>query len=238
LDKNQICKVAVITPYYKESIDDLIQCHHSVLAQSHPCLHVLVADGHPISEIDNWNAHHVKLPTNHDDIGSTPRLIGSYHAIGLGIDAVLFLDADNWFSSAHVEQMLHAYRAYKSSFVTCSRTLCRIDGSEMGVCPITNPDRFIDTNCMLIGREAFHVLHHWALMPSYGHLIGDRIMLYHLKKAGLTSIHLDSPTVYYRCKKEGLYRQMGEEIPIGATSRPDYEASFKRWEQDGNPPLR
>ena len=34
---------------------------------------------------------------DHGDIGSTPRLIGSYHAIGLGVDAVAFLDADNWY---------------------------------------------------------------------------------------------------------------------------------------------
>ena len=47
-------RVAVITPYYKEPLAQLRQCHDSVLAQSEPCLHVLVADGHPRRRINHW----------------------------------------------------------------------------------------------------------------------------------------------------------------------------------------
>ena len=229
--------MAVITPYYKEPLDQLRQCHDSVLAQSESCLHVLVADGHPRRRINHWRAEHVRLPSSHGDIGSTPRLIGSYHAIGLGVEAVAFLDADNWYRSDHIANLLSEMDQHQADFVSCSRTLCRLDGSVMGPCPLTNADHFVDTNAMLFGRGSFHLLHNWVLMPNYGHLIGDRIMLHHLKQSGINRKHVNQESVFYRCAKEGLYRQMNNKIPPGVTRRPDYEASFQAWEDDGHPPL-
>ncbi|MDO6351161.1 glycosyltransferase family 2 protein [Synechococcus sp. YX-04-1] len=234
---NPLPRVAVITPYYKEPLAQLRQCHDSVLAQSEPCMHVLVADGHPRRRINHWRAEHVRLPSSHGDIGSTPRLVGSYHAIGLGVDAVAFLDADNWYGPDHVSSMLKAMDQHQADFISSSRTLCRLDGTVMGPCPLTNPDRFIDTNAMLFGRGAFPLLHQWVLMPPYGHLIGDRIMLHHLKSAGLKRQHLNQGSVFYRCAKEGLYRQLNESIPEGVQPRPDYETSFRQWQADGQPPL-
>ena len=74
-------------------------------------------------------------------------------------------------------------------------------------------------------------------MSPYGHLIGDRIMLHHLKNAGLQRRHINQSSVFYRCAKEGLYSQMKEPIPEGVQPRPDYDASFRQWEADGQPPL-
>ncbi len=230
-------KVAVITPYYKESTEILRQCHESVIGQTYPVTHVIVADGFPKSEIDSWTADHVVLPRAHGDIGSTPRLIGSYHAIGLGFDAVTFLDADNWFRHDHVEKLVQSCREAGIGFASSSRMLCRLDGTEMGPCPLIHPETFIDTNCMMFTRSGFAVLAQWVLMPSYGHLIGDRIMLYHVHQYGLKHVHNGEHSVYYRCGKEGLYRRMNEEIPEGVQPRPDYEASFAQWVAEGNPPL-
>ena len=236
-ESQAIGKVAVITPYHREGLELLEQCHRSVKAQTMACRHVLVADGHPQAELQGWGIDHVLLPTSHDDIGSTPRLIGSYHAIGLGVDAVAFLDADNWYEPHHIEQMMVCREQSGAAFVSSSRLLCRLDGSPIGPCPITDPDCFIDTSCMLFGREAFHLLHHWALMPPYAHLIGDRVMLHHVRESGLIRKHLNDPSVCYRCGKEGLYRQMGEVIPPGVQPMPNYEAAFRQWQQDGYPPL-
>ena len=230
-------RVAVITPYYKEPLSQLRKCHESVLAQSEPCLHVLVADGHRRRRINHWQAEHVRLPRSHGDIGSTPRLIGSYHAIGLGVDAVAFLDADNWYRPDHIANLLAAMDLHQADFVSSSRTLCRLDGSVMAPCPLTNPDRFIDTNAMLFGRGAFPLLHQWVLMPPYGHLIGDRIMLHHLKSTDLKCRHVDEASVFYRCAKEGLYSQLQQTIPAGVQPTPDYDTSFRLWEADGHPPL-
>jgi hypothetical protein len=234
---NPLPRVAVITPYYKEPLAQLRQCHDSVLAQSEPCLHVLVADGHRRRRINHWSAEHVRLPRSHGDIGSTPRLIGSYHAIGLGVDAVAFLDGDNWYRPDHIASLLAEMDQHQADFVSSSRTLCRLDGTVMGPCPLTDPERFIDTNAMLFGRGSFHQLHQWVLMPPYGHLIGDRIMLHHLKNAGVKRQHLNQGSVFYRCAKAGIYRQMKEPIPEGVQPRPDYETSFRQWESDGQPPL-
>ncbi len=235
---NPLPRVAVITPYYKEPLAQLRQCHASVQDQTEPCLHVLVADGHRRRRINRWQAEHVRLPRSHGDIGSTPRLIGSYHAIGLGVDAVAFLDADNWYRPDHIASLLEAMDQHQADFISSSRTLCHLDGTVMGSCPLTDPDRFIDTNAMLFGRGAFPLLHQWVLMPPYGHLIGDRIMLHHIKQSGLQRQHLDQGSVFYRCAKAGLYRQFTERIPAGVQERPDYEASFRQWEADGYPSLK
>ena len=133
---------------------------------------------------------------------------------------------------------MEAMDEHQADFASSSRTLCRLDGTVMGLCPLTDPERFIDTNAMLFGRGAFSLLHQWVLMPPYGHLIGDRIMLHHLKQAGLRRHHLKEHSVFYRCSKEGLYRQMNETIPTGVQKRPNYEASFRAWEADGHLPLR
>ena len=230
-------RVAVVTPYYKESIEMLERCHQSVQNQTLNCLHILVADGYPNKTVKGWDAHHIQLPCSHNDIGSTPRLIGAYHAIGLGVEAITFLDADNWLREDHIEQMSRIMDQERADFVSTTRTLCRLDGSEMGPCPLTDPDHFIDTNCMMLGKAAFPVLHQWSLMPSYGHLIGDRIMLHHIKQAGIKRIHINTPSVFYRCGKAGLYHQMNEAVPQGVESRPDYEKCFRQWIADGNPPL-
>lgn len=229
--------VAVITPYHSESLSTLSTCHSSVQAQTLACLHVMVADGIPQQTVDSWDCHHVVLPVSHNDIGSTPRLIGSFHAIGLGVDAVAFLDADNWYEPEHIERLMGARRNHGAAYVSSSRMLWSLDGARMGTCPEIDPARFIDTNCMLFGKEAFHLLHHWVLMPDYGHLIGDRIIHHLVRQSGLPMAHVDAATVNYRCSKEGLYRRLGHPVPSGVLSRPDYEASFALWVADGHPPL-
>jgi len=215
----------------------LTRCHQSVRNQTIRCLHILVADGYPNKTVKNWDIDHIQLPCSHNDIGSTPRLIGAYHAIGLGVEAITFLDADNWLREDHIEQMKKTMDEEKADFVSSTRTLCRLDGSEMGPCPLTDPDHFIDTNCMMLGKTAFPVLHQWSLMPSYGHLIGDRIMLHYIKQAGIKRIHINTPSVFYRCGKAGLYHQMKEAVPEGVSPKPDYERCFRQWIADGNPPL-
>lgn len=230
-------KVAVISPYYKESTDILRRCHDSVLKQTYTCTHILVADGYANSEIDNWNADHIKLPKSHNDIGSTPRLIGSFHAIGLGFDAVAFLDADNWLRNDHIESLVNLFYSTNASFLYSNRNLCRLDGSILKIDKQSFPPTFVDTNCMMFTRNGFHIIHKWVLMPSYGHLIGDRIITHYIKKSGIKMAYSDLPTVYYRCTKEGIYIANGEIPPEGTLPRPNYEDSLKKWVEDGNPKL-
>ena len=230
-------KIAVVTPYFNESMAVLSDCHASVVSQTHSCRHVLVADGNPLSEIDQLNIDHIKLPQCHNDVGSTPRLIGAYHAIGLGYDLIAFLDADNWYSPDHISQVVEVFKSQGPEFISTSRYLCRPDRSVMSTCPFTNPQRFIDTSCMIFAKGSFHLLSNWVLMPQYGHPISDRIMLYYILRAKLKSFNIDKHTVYYRCYKEGIYHHLGEDIPVGVVKPPNYKMLFDKWIQDGNDPL-
>jgi glycosyltransferase involved in cell wall biosynthesis len=94
-------KIAVITPYYKESIEFLRQCHKSVINQDistdHCLTHFFIADGFPNEEVMKWNIKHITLPQAHSDNGNTPRGIGSILADVEGYDFIAYLDADNWF---------------------------------------------------------------------------------------------------------------------------------------------
>jgi len=164
-------------------------------------------------------------------------LIGSYHAIGLGVDAVTFLDADNWYRPDHVAKALQVQRAAGADFVSSGRMLCRLDGSMFGPCRSTDPDRFIDTNCMMLMRGAFPVLANWVLMPSYAHVIGDRVMLHYIRQSGAKRAHSPESTVFYRCGKDGPYRIRGETVPPGVVPPPDYGTAAARWIADGHPAL-
>jgi hypothetical protein len=230
-------RVAIITPYHRETLGQLRLCHKSVLAQTHPCLHVMVADGFPRMLLDYWQLDHIRLPRAHGDIGSTPRLIGAYHAIGLGMDAVAFLDADNCYKPYHIEHLVELRSRTGAAFLSSSRELYSLDGSSMGPCPISDPDRFVDTNCMMFWREAFPLLHHWGLMPSYAHLVGDRVMLQQVRRSGLPMASSSRTSVIYKCSKAGLYNLLGKQPPRGVLPRPNYEAAATQWEKDGHPPL-
>src|SRR5438552_2141705 len=103
-------RVATITAYHREPVKILRQCHESVLAQTYPTTHFLVADGAPQEAVDAWEAEHIILPRSHGDFGDTPRVIGTISALNLGYDAITFLDADNWYHRKHVELMAAAHK--------------------------------------------------------------------------------------------------------------------------------
>ena len=113
-----------------------------------------------------------------------------------------------------------------------------LSGRYLSECPNTDPERFIDTNCMAFARPAFALLTQWVLMPAYAHLIGDRVMLHHVRASGLPMQHLHKSLIHYRCGKAGIYRQLGVPVPFGVSEPPDYSASFRQWVADGNLPLR
>ncbi len=230
-------RVAVVTPYYREPLEFLRRCHESVRRQSHPCLHVMVADGYPNEEVAGWQADHVVLPRAHHDVGSTPRLIGCYHAIGLGYDALAFLDADNWYRDDHIAALVRLCEGTGIGFASSSRVLCRLDGTEMAPCHLTDPDRFVDTSCMFFTRPAFPLLANLALMPSYAHPISDQVMLHHVMRSEVRRAHDPAATVFYRCGKAGMYAMLGEPVPAGVQPSPDFGSIHERWVQDGNAPL-
>jgi hypothetical protein len=230
-------RVAVITPYVTEPLDVLSRCHLSVVKQSYPCRHVMIADGPPQAPIDGWDCEHISLPGPHLDYGSTPRFVGAFHAVSQGYDAIAFLDADNWYRDDHIQSLVALHQRTGASFISSGRTLCRPDGSVIGECPYTDPDRFLDTSCMMFVRPAFPILSYWVRMPSYAQVICDRCMVHYVKTSGVPRAHTGEPTMLYTCGKAGIYRHLGERPPAGVVEAPDYQVAFAKWAADGNPPL-
>ncbi len=65
-------KVAVVTAYAREDLALLRRAHDSVLGQTYPCRHLMVADGFPRAEVAQWDAEHRVLETPHRDYGDVP----------------------------------------------------------------------------------------------------------------------------------------------------------------------
>lgn len=64
-------RVAVITPYFKESRAWIERCIQSVRKQSFACEHFLVADGHAQDWIEGEEVRHLRLDRSHADYGAT-----------------------------------------------------------------------------------------------------------------------------------------------------------------------
>lgn len=210
-------RVAVITPYYKEQFDILTKCHESVLAQSGEVTHVMIADGHPVPEIDNWpNVIHIKIP-NSADYGSTPRGIGAAIAAVQDFDAMCFLDADNSFDPNHIELMRSIAEETDAQVVTATRRILTPDGRELGVCRESDGETFTDTNCYFLTRSAFSLCAEWLFEEKHESIVGDRLFWDAVRAANqYTRAHSMTPTVNYVTTHAAHYKMFGETPPDDA----------------------
>jgi len=222
-------KVAVITPYYKESRAWLTRCLDSVAAQTHACTHIVVADGHPQDWIDQRPVRHLRLDRAHADYGDTPRALGGLMAANEGFDAVCFLDADNWYAPRHVESCIALARRGDFDYLTTKRHMVRDDGSILPLRIREDCDgSHVDTNCYFLMRGAFHTLARWTLMPQPMHVYGDRVFLASLLDEGLRTACTEQRTVHYLCTWAHLFRAVGESPPDYA-KEPRPVEDLPRW---------
>lgn len=210
-------RVAVITPYYKESTAFLQRCHDSILAQTEgDVTHFMISDGFPNPIVDTWDKTvHIKLP-NHADYGDTPRAIGGLSAANMGFDAITLLDADNWFEPNHIAELANLQRETGVQIVTGTRYLRRPDESIMAVCHESDGEAFNDTNCYLIMRSAFRAFSAWGFKDPRQGIIGDRIFWQTLLKMNVTRAHCSTPTVNYATTFATHYLQNKETPPPGS----------------------
>ncbi len=206
-------KYAVITPYYKEPTEKLWRCHASVKAQNVPTDHIMVADGHPDPEVDNWPVMHLRLPVSLNDSGDTPRVIGLMAAAALDYDGYLLLDADNWFEPNHVAQMALTQRRTGVEIVTCPRNLRRLDGSLMAVCTESDGVHFNDFNCYLFTREALAQLRPLCFADRRKAYFTDRALWTHLRASKARIARASLPTVNYETTILAHYVAAGETPP-------------------------
>ena len=223
-------KVAVITPYYREDLAVLRQCHDSVAAQSHACSHFMVADGHPLDAVADWPVEHVVLPAAHGDNGNTPRAIGSLSAINRGFDAIAYLDADNWYDPSHIETMVALQRETGAVVCTAGRTINRLDGSLMYVDKKeNNGTRHVDTSCLFLTRPAFRLTPLWALMPRELGPNCDRVFWQAVCARQLAHAHSPEPTVAFRTQYDVHYSNIGETPPEGAKTVEETTGASMKW---------
>ena len=213
-------KIAVVTPYYKENDDILQKCHVSVLSQSYPCTHILVADGHPKSLFDEQpKTMHIILPQANGDMGNTPRAIGGILADAYGFDAVAYLDADNWYDPTHIEGLIAAHEAnHQISLVSCKRRFYDLEGRQLHITEADeDANQHVDTSCWIIFRPAFSLLRAW-LMPKVLGPICDRIFLQKAAHERFWRFATDNRTVAFRTQYAVHYQAAGAPVPAEAKS--------------------
>jgi len=226
-------RVAIVTPYFRESRVQLERCIESVRRQLEPgVIHMMVADGHPQAWIDTVpELRHLKLDRAHGDFGNTPRALGGLLAASEGFDAIGFLDADNWLDPDHVGHCLDTAAATGDiDYVVARRRLVRDDGTVVPV--VTRDDRdgsHVDTNCYLLLPGAFHAIGQWAVMPKALSIVGDRVFLNSLRVQKLGHATCARPTVNYLCTWAEMFRAAGETPPSYAKQNVDLAPTLRWW---------
>ena len=216
-------KVAIVTPYYRETDDVLRACLESVRDQTHaPCQHFLVADGFPNPLVDEYATTHIRLPHAHGDNGNLGRCLGAFAAISEGFDAIAFLDADNWFRADHIAHMVALQARTGVAVCTSGRSIHRLDGSLL-LAHDSESDgaQFTDTSCLVIFRPAFDLMALWGSMPREAGPICDRIMWDAIRLRGITRAHDPEPSVGFRSQYAFHYAKAGEAIPANAKTGTD-----------------
>lgn len=216
-------RVAVVTPYHREDLPILAQCHESVIGQGVHADHFLVADGHPLDVIDGWSARHVTLPTEHGDAGNTPRGIGSLLAKSEGYDFIAYLDADNWYHDGHLRSLIQLWETMRSPACCSSRTFHDLQGQAL---PVRELDEdaigHIDTSCFLIHRSGFEALSIWLDMPKILSPLCDRIFLAGLLHRKLAIATTRQRTVAFRSKYRAHYVAADRPVPAQIKDTDDF----------------
>jgi hypothetical protein len=207
-------RVAVVTAYCAEDIETLARCHRSVSTQTYPCHHVLVADGKPRTEVDAWDATHIRLPGPSRDYGDTPRCRGGQSAAERGFDAVAYLDADNSYRPRHIEALAARCVQSGAAIGQAGRTLHLPDGRLV---PAVLDDDFtghVDTSCLFVTKPAFELLGAWLRYPRRLSLIGDRMVVQMARARGYAFASSGAFTVRYTARLPFCYRACGLQPPV------------------------
>lgn len=214
-------RIAVLTPYYQESLDLLERCHRSVQQQTLACEHILVADGFPRAELDGWPVRHIRIATPCRNFGDTPRRIAGEAAIEAGFDAVVYLDADNWLRPRHVESLFACHLAHGTPICHSARTLHRCDATLMPVFTRGDNVVHVDTSCLFVTAAAFDLLPLWGTWPVELSRIDDRIFWHAAMARGYAHSFTGGMTTCYEAAHPIFYRALAEAPP--ANARPDID---------------
>lgn len=225
-------KIAVVTPYYRESLLELSIAHQSVMAQDVDVTHIMVADGHSNTAVGNWKCQHIILPSAHNDAGNFARGIGALHAFQNGAEYVCFLDADNWLEPNHASSLYKAVALDKFDISISRRTLRRLDGSILDhLDPESDGVRFADTGTMMLSRNAIEIAALWATLPVELSGAGDQFIWAAIKQRRFKIARTNLPTMNYKTKWAAHYSVRGEEPPNGTVDLEIIRNSERHWQK-------
>ena len=214
-------KIAVVTPYYNESLDTIERCHRSVRAQTVTCQHWLIADGYSRPEIKSWSATTVDLPHEHGDNGNTPRGIGAIMALNSGYDAIAFLDADNWYREDHIATVVDLIRKSGAAVIFSDRQIVLATGAE---CALEDDDvvarTAVDTSCYTLTSRAASLIPVWAMTPKLLSPLCDRVMFAAVSRSQLPTAWTLEKTVFYESRWPSHYKALGLPPPPDAHHTP------------------
>lgn len=208
--------VAIVTPYYKEDVEELLIAHRSVLQQDMKTRHIMVADGYPNPAVSDWACEHITLPSAHCDAGNVARGLGALHAFQSGADCVGFLDADNWLQKDHVSSLHGLMIRAHAEIGVSRRILRRLDRSILD--PFdweSDGSAFADTGTVMLSRSAIEITALWATMPVQLSGMGDRIIWAAINHRGFRIARTELATTNYKTKWAVHYTGRGEQAPRG-----------------------
>lgn len=175
-------KIAVITP--TTGIDLLTRAVNSVISQTMPAEHWVVADGVEASRSNpsfNSTSKRIVLPENtgrHNGVPWNGHRIYAGVSFLVNADYVLFLDEDNWFADNHVESMVKYIEDNKLDWCYSLRKIynqegkfeCVDDCESLGKYPTfyDHTLNFVDTNCYCVKGDLLPYVSPHFYMPAMG----------------------------------------------------------------------
>jgi hypothetical protein len=197
-------KICVVTPYFQENLEWLMQAHASVKSQTVEARHILVCDGAAPARIPDFLGTHIVLPRSHGDDGNTPRLIGCFNAItAYDADAIAFLDASDWYYPDHLGSLTAIATSTQIDVVSSARMLHRPDGTPITKCPAVDGQHRISPSCLLLLRPAFAHLIAWVLQGQNTEADAGLDLWRRLQSSGSRMAFVDRPSVAHRVHGSG-----------------------------------
>jgi glycosyltransferase involved in cell wall biosynthesis len=222
--------IAVVMPYFKEDVEELMIAHRSVSQQIRAARHIIVADGHPNPAISAWACEHIILPSAHRDAGNFARGIGALHAFQTGAEYVCFLDADNWLENNHVSSLYEHIVNSGADIGVSRRILRRLDRSVLD--PFdweSDGAQFADTGTVMLSRSALDIAALWATMPVQLSGAGDRVIWAAISQRGFRVVRTEQATTNYKTKWAVHYTGRGEAPPPGTVDLSYVRSAHEYW---------
>ena len=218
--------IAVITPYCTEHPEVINRCIESVMDQTIPCRHYLVADGEETGVLLKTHRH-VSLGAQHWNYGNTPRAIGAMLAIAEDADAIAFLDADNTFDPDHIETCwnLAKYNP-RLHYVAAKRRVALPDGT---VLPDYEQSDMVDTSCFFLLPPSYFAIPQWALQPKPLSPVCDRLFHSLVRRLRLSFVETDKTTVTFNSTYAAHFRAGNQTAPEYAKPTIDLKQAAIWW---------